>query len=99
VLTFSTQSPDDVLPKTFDFTNELAVGDSILLPSVNLVVAPAGLQVTAGTVSGAVLTVQIQGGSANTAYSILCLAQSQQGRIVAAKAQIFIGPVGLDTGG
>ncbi|WP_428485931.1 hypothetical protein [Rhodopila sp.] len=99
MLTFQTQSPDDRLTNTFDFTTELAAGDAIELASVNLIVMPDGLQVSPVSVAGAVLTVWTQGGSASTTYGILCLAQSAQGRAVVGVAQIFVGPVGLDTGG
>ena len=97
--TFATQSPDDRRQVTFEGSGRLDVGDSIELASVNLFAVPNDLILEDPATAGATVTAWVRGGSATTAYTLTCIAQSLQGRIVVLQAAMFVGPVGLDTGG
>lgn len=91
---FPAASPDDVLDYAFTFTPLLLPGDAIVAASVTA--APPGLSIAAPVVATPAPVARITGGAPGTAYVLTCTATTAAGRVLAARAVLRVGPIGLD---
>lgn len=77
-LRFTTpKDPSDVVVYSFDFTNELATGETL---STRTVTVASGLTNDADAISGNKVNVTLSGGVAGTDYTVLCQATTSTGR-------------------
>lgn len=60
------KQPTESRSQTFDFSDKLSPGDTVL--SITSVLVPSGITATAGTLVGNTVTVRFSGGAAGTDY-------------------------------
>jgi hypothetical protein len=89
---FGIQSPDDRLDYTF--LTFLDGGEALLSPEVT--VSPADLTIDSVAIDGGEIIVWLEGGEAATEYEIGCVVATSFGRVLAGRASLFVGVVGLD---
>ena len=74
------KDPQAVLDFDYDWTDELEVGENIVVQTAS-VVAPGDLVVGSVTESGGVVKVWLSGGTINTEQEVVCHIETDMGRI------------------
>ncbi len=75
---FDDKDPDDIDFFSWDFTDELASGETI--SSKAFPDFPAGLTLNTSIIDGSKVTATIQGGTAGESYSVTCRITTSTGR-------------------
>ncbi len=78
--TFDPKLPDEEEPFTFDFTDRLSAGQSIV--SATVTATPTGLTLGTPSVTGALVTVQLEDGDSGVVYHLEALATLNDSSVV-----------------
>ncbi len=83
------KQPAETRTLTFDFLEEMAVGDTLVSVSP-LIVSPSGLTLSTGTILGSLVSAQISGGTADVQYMVTCRVTTGQGDVLELSAMIDV---------